>query len=436
MLTKKFIKKLFLGVLVLVAFQADAQSHKISSQPTANAGPDQRIYLTQTSGITLDGSSSLGKTYLWTDISTDYKSGAVINSPTSLITKVTGLKQGTWYYQLAVKSKGNTARDTVVVRVDYDVPPANSTLIRELPITNPGFIKAVNIRDDTTKFWGYTNDPGLNHTRWGIYIDKEKRSYNVLLDRGHLPNMMIDSARGKLYATVQDGWPWAERGAIPPAYARTELSFGKGKNGFDMDTSKTYVFEWKGYFPQKFDFITHRGALAIFQLKPAKDSGGTLFQYSINSDGRLTLNDNINGKWNNNKVVKVANLSDFYNQTHTIRTTMKEGRGFPGQSAFIKVELDGVQKYLRDTGVVGTSINGDGVKFGGIYDFNNSVVHADSLSRGRSASIVTEEFRIYQLNNNRSPEVNGSSGEIINLPESKINHLGKDASSPAVISSK
>ena len=84
------------------AFTAGATKNRINyTLPIANAGADQTIYLTQTSSITLDGSASVGNTYLWTDISTDYKSGAVITSPTSLITKVTGLTQGTWYYEFS-----------------------------------------------------------------------------------------------------------------------------------------------------------------------------------------------------------------------------------------------------------------------------------------------------------------------------------------------
>ena len=48
---------------------------------------------------------------------------ATITSPTSATTTVTGLIQGVWYYQIAVTTGGTTKRDTVVVRVDYDVPP-------------------------------------------------------------------------------------------------------------------------------------------------------------------------------------------------------------------------------------------------------------------------------------------------------------------------
>jgi hypothetical protein len=178
------------------------------------------------------------------------------------------------------------------------------------------------------------------------------------------------------------------------------------------------------------------GALAIFQLKPAKDSGGTLFQYSINANGTLSINDNINGKWTNNRVMTVASLADFVNQTHTIRTTIKEGKA--GLGNFIKVEIDGVQKYLRDTGVVGTSINGDGIKFGGIYDFDNAVVHADSLSRGRQATIVTEAFRAYIIPNlplpNIPPTASAGADKTITLPTNIVSLSGSGADADGTIS--
>ncbi|MEO6909121.1 MAG: hypothetical protein ABI210_14650, partial [Abditibacteriaceae bacterium] len=366
--------------------------------PTANAGSDQTIYLTQGSTVTLDGSKSSGDAYRWTEVSTDYKSKGQIISPTSATTQVTGLPQGVFYFQLTVIKNGLSAKDIAVVRVDYDVPPANSTLLRELPITNPDFIKVVNIRDDNTRYWGYTNDPTLVHTEYSKWDSVARRSYHILIDRGHLSNMRIDGEKGKLYATVQDGWPWAEPMVTTAPYTRAELTFGSGSEGFTLDNAKTYVFEWKGYYPQKFDFMKSGKALTIFQLHPLGPTG-TLFQYSIDAGGGLIMQDNINGAWTNNVDLKIANISDFYNQTHTIRTTIREGEGKPGQTAFIKVEVDGVQKYFRDSGIVGTGLQTDYIKFGGIYDYDNNVVSGDPhmRSRGREATIVTESFRVYTI---------------------------------------
>ncbi len=46
-------------------------------------------------------------------------------------------------------------------------------------------------------------------------------------------------------------------------------------------------------------------------------------------------------------------------KAHTIRLTVREGAGYPGQDAFVKVEIDGVQKYYRNTGKVGATLNQD-----------------------------------------------------------------------------
>ncbi|MDE2031342.1 MAG: hypothetical protein KGI58_03755, partial [Patescibacteria group bacterium] len=78
---------IFLSLFVL-------STTSVSAAPIANAGPDQTIYLTQTSTATLNGSASSSGTYQWSEVSTDYKSGATITSPNSAITTVTGLPQG------------------------------------------------------------------------------------------------------------------------------------------------------------------------------------------------------------------------------------------------------------------------------------------------------------------------------------------------------
>ena len=101
MLIRKLPKSFCLLVYLFFAYTANtsAKSQNNPVPPIANAGPDQTIYLTQTSTATLNGSSSTGSTYLWTDISTDFKSDAIIASPKSAISKISGLKQGTWYFQ-------------------------------------------------------------------------------------------------------------------------------------------------------------------------------------------------------------------------------------------------------------------------------------------------------------------------------------------------
>src|SRR6185437_8867521 len=116
--------------------------------PIANAGPDKTIYLTQTSTVTLDGSASSGDTYQWTEVSTDYMSGAIITSPTSKVTTVTGLPQGVFYFRIKATVAGTSAYDSMKVIVDGFAPPKNSNLALRLPFESPAFAYIVNRRDD------------------------------------------------------------------------------------------------------------------------------------------------------------------------------------------------------------------------------------------------------------------------------------------------
>src|SRR6185312_14765204 len=143
MLTRKTMKPLL--VLCLFVFGLTSFNDVSAQSPVANAGPDQTIYLSQTNTATLDGSASSGSSYQWTEVSTDYKSGATITSPNSATTTVTGLPQGVFYFQLAVTSGGSTATDIVVVRVNYDLPPPNSTLLRAVA---PKFSEMVAVVND------------------------------------------------------------------------------------------------------------------------------------------------------------------------------------------------------------------------------------------------------------------------------------------------
>ena len=95
------IKYLSILFLCLLSFIGKGQ--------TANAGSDVTIYLDSTSTATLDGSASSGTSFQWTEISTDYMSGATIASPTSKTTTVSGLPQGVFYFQLAATAGGGQA---------------------------------------------------------------------------------------------------------------------------------------------------------------------------------------------------------------------------------------------------------------------------------------------------------------------------------------
>jgi hypothetical protein len=90
----------------------------VNLPPVVDAGPDRSLNSLATS-VTLpglvtdpDGDSF---TVLWTKIS---GGNATINSPTSIITSITNMQQGTYVFQLtATDSKGASASDTVTVTI-------------------------------------------------------------------------------------------------------------------------------------------------------------------------------------------------------------------------------------------------------------------------------------------------------------------------------
>src|SRR5665213_2816392 len=434
MLNRKPMKPLFLLTLIIFGFttRADNKPARASVGPIANAGADQTIYLTQTSSVTLNGSASSGDSYQWTDVSTDYTSGATITSPNSAVTTVTGLPQGTWYFQLAVTSGGSTSTDVVVINVDYDLPPAG-TLLRTLEISNPDVAAFLNDRSNTNQMSTYYKT--LTTSQGPTY-------YEMCRANG----MMIDNPRGKFYATIEDGYYWTGGGD----YARTEVSYG---NAYTLDPAKTYCFEWKGYYPQDFSTLAaNTPVLSIFQIHGDLTTGSDGVPFEIDLVNGHTGTNNNNGVTGVKGLYFVDNfytdpnipyhtywplidLSDMINKAHTIRVTLKEGEA--GTGAFIKVEIDGVQKYYRNTGKIGASLGTDYPKFAGIYDYGSALVDPNNHTRGRTFSLVTEAFNIYNLdgNSNQSPNADAGKDQTINLPTNRINLNGSGNDPDGSISS-
>jgi hypothetical protein len=83
--------------------------------------------------------------------------------------------------------------------------------------------------------------------------------------------------------------------------------------------------------------------------------------------------------------------------THTIRFPIREGKGYSGQDAFAKVEVDGIQKYCNNTGNIGRTWQEDYPKIATLYDYGNALVDASNHIRGRKFSLVTESFKIYEI---------------------------------------
>lgn len=374
---------------------------------TANAGADVTIYSTSTSTATLNGSASSGTSYLWTDISANIgypmlmskgieghpTNTGTITSSTSKTTTVTGLDQGTWYYQIAVTTGATTRYDTTIVNVDYTPPPSGGTLIKSLsPPIFSQIRSAVNTRYDTT------ND-----------IENEATTSlgEVFFQRGRLPGAYVDTLNGKFYAVIEDGYAWNGNG-----YDRSEVHFqgSTWNNGMGIDSNKTYVFEWRGYYPQNMDFLGVNLTVETLMQIHGDDGGDNPFGfYLINgTDGANELRGTpgVKGLYFEDQVVAattlagyyfIDNLSEFTNKAHTLRMIIREGKGYPGQDAFVKVEYDGVQMYYRDTGDVGRTWQRDYPKAAGIYDYNNAIVSPSNLSRGRKFGLVTEKYNVYEL---------------------------------------
>lgn len=360
----------------------------------ANAGPNKMVYLTKNNSTIIGGASS-GTFYSWKKIydvqpaQAGYPlDPATISSPGSATTKVTGLIQGVWYYQLAVTTGRITKKDTVVVRVDYDVPPANSTYLRSLQMANDTVYKFINNRSNTKQL--PAGPAGVN-TSEGTYI----------FDRSRSNGLMIDSSRGKFYSTIEDGYHWQNS----TSYARAEGSFG---SYYILDSNKTYCFEWKGYFPQDFSYMkqnqTVGGLMQVHGNNSISPDFGIALLYGIDgsnySRGTPGVRELYFTDTQGNDVggfYRLMYLDSMINKTHTVRMYVREGKGYPGQKAFLKVEIDGVQMYYRNTGQVGNTFQQDYPKFATVYDYENAIVNPDSLSRGRKFSMVTESYKIYTI---------------------------------------
>jgi len=121
--------------------------------PSASAGTDQTITLpvneAQLSGSGTDGDGTI-VSYGWTKI---LGPAATITDTSSATTKVTGLVQGTYKFELTVKDdKGATAKDTILVTVKA---AAN---INKAPTANAGSDKAITLPTDSIRLSGSGTD--------------------------------------------------------------------------------------------------------------------------------------------------------------------------------------------------------------------------------------------------------------------------------------
>lgn len=367
------------------------------TNPTSNAGADQTIYLTQGNSVTLTGSATNRNTSTWSEVSTDYMSGATITNPSSLTTTVTGLPQGTFYFKLdVVSSTGVHAYDTVVVRVDYTTAPANSTVLRAIAPVFSSMVPVVNDRTDTTNFIAGQE----SHISF-----PDNSNGEIFYDRARSNDEFIDNQLGKFYSTVEDGYQWNNDG-----YSRSEMSFG---DFYNIDSNKTYVFEWKGYFPQ--DMIAAAASYNLHGALIMQIHGGAS---STISDGPmielLFMHDSIGVQENFNHpesnggggtpavpqqmfVKGLFPINNLFNQAHTIQLIVREGMGYPGQDGFVEFKLDGQTIYYRNNGNVFQAVQDDYIKFATFYDYDNNFSDPNNFTRHQKTSLVTEAFNVYTV---------------------------------------
>ena len=113
----------------------------------------------------------------------------------------------------------------------------------------------------------------------------------------------------------------------------------------------------------------------------------------------------------------------MFNKTNTIRITYREGYGYPGQKAFIKIEVNGVEKYFRNTNQVGKTLQFDYMKVTGLYDYSNRLVTPNDLNYKRF-SLITEDASVYTLD--AKPTVDAGIDQTISNTSTSLSGLAND----------
>jgi hypothetical protein len=397
-------------------------SLKAISQPIANAGADQTIYLTSTNSATLNGTGSTGTglSYQWREVSTDYSSVATITNANTATATVSPLPQGVFYFELQVTDNvDRVSVDTVKITVNYATAPANSTLIFNFPLSDANVLSIVNNRSDTTTYFPPSNSLGQvtdgNGHKWYLFRDR-------------LNGLRIDAQRGKLISTIEDGYA-GETSDGTTYYSRAEIALADGE--FLIDTSKIYTFEWKGYLPSDTNLINTNGApdwaeiLTMFQIHSLSQTP-TVFGMNEGVKGNIYAGFQTDS-------LTLGYIPDF-THSRTLRFTIKEGQG---QGAFMKVQLDGQTVYYLKNTQIGSGYYDDYVKFGGLYDWRNWITNPDSLARGRKYSLVTEGFNVYTLTDTSSspaPTISMSGSQVINTTSTSVTAVGTPASGESITS--
>lgn len=396
------MRKLITILFICLLSKAEAQ--------TANAGADVTIALSQTSSCTLDGSSSSATSYQWTEISTDYSSGATITSATSKTATLTGItKQGVFYFQLAATTGATTKRDSMKVIVNYFDAPRNSNLRLKLPFSSSSFAYMVNRRDDTTSYFSYQTG---EEQYWDFKMPEDGTTY-LRLERDRLNGMMLDSMRGKLYTTIEDGYGASISGTTGEYYSRSTITYGET---YAFDTLRTYVIDFQAYFPQsvadKFEDVAPYWARVSVNGMHGNDdgSGSTTIDFGKDSMEMVSTTmtaDPITGLTG----VTLGNITDWTNKAHSVRIYVREGSQYADQKGFLKVLLDGNEVYYNNSLKIGKTLMEDYYKIGGLYDYRTWVTDPTNHTRNKKLSLAITNSDIWIVNG--TPTVNAGSDQTI-----------------------
>jgi hypothetical protein len=255
--------------------------------------------------------------------------------------------------------------------------PTSSTLLYNFNMADANALTSIN-GADTTLFYAE------NTTPYGEFYDAASVNWYVGRNAGF--GEQIKS--GALWSTIKDGTP------VGSGYPRSEMTLSQ--YSFTIDTSHTYTLEWKGYFPQNYNYLTSWYQILVAMQIHSLTQVATVWGIDLDTSSNLISGDvhDVGGGTLVTANTTIGTLSGWYNIPHTVRVTLREGKGYTGQTAFFHLQVDGVTKYRRDTGQVGHF--DDYVKFGGLYDWNSAMVNVDSTTRGRRFSLVTQSYKVYQ----------------------------------------
>jgi azurin len=410
------MKKIIISLLVLICGYNSMSQVTVSNQFVVL--PVSSVTLTSTGG---SGSWNWTEvpahtlTYGSNTVTDPMTSGATINnanSATATLTNVT--KQGTYYFQ--VTSNGHSAIMALQVRVTPQIPTA---YIADSLVEAGDQTLTLNATTYGTT-WAQAGSGGISpyttgNGQWGWWEANAGEADMEFSDN--------DYGNKRLYTTLNATRDIASNGSTDYVTGhgpqRAEIQRAQTSTTdrtIFMDTGYVYVYEWQGYLTSlptlgsfsesfivngsngsstlahidKWMYQNHsqygsppialaaaNGELAVYENGDLAGSGnpsGNAKDYFGSSPGPVPFN-------NDNFFIVTHNnfVASLVNSPHTIRVTIKEGVGvmkylngtftsaYTGsfipntlQQAFLKVEVDGKQVYLRNNGSVGESYAADG----------------------------------------------------------------------------